>query len=275
MAMRILAVLAEARTAEACLEGAWAAAQVDPDTVIEALHVKVDPDKLVGASEEIAIQRLRERNEGTAEDRARAVKAVFDRWVGDHLPAATNRVQWVGKVGSEQDVVLQEARSANLTVLARPYDLDAHDAMHVLVYDADRPLLVPAGWRATGSAGFATHMAIAWKSTPQARQAVEGARPWLRAAKQVTIITVTENDGQDVFDIDALMREMGVTVSHVATAAQRGVVLATQILNAVHDVHADALVIGAYRHSELIEWALGSTTQELLAAAEVPIFLAH
>jgi nucleotide-binding universal stress UspA family protein len=68
---------------------------------------------------------------------------------------------------------------------------------------------------------------------------------------------------------------MGVKVSHVAIAAQTGAVLAAQILTAARDIQADALVIGAYRHSELIEWALGSTTQELLAAAEVPIFLAH
>jgi nucleotide-binding universal stress UspA family protein len=275
MAMRILAVLAEARTAEACLEGAWAAAQVDPDATIEALHVKVDPDKLVEAPEEIAIQRLRELKEGTAEERARAVKEVFDRWANGRSRTATGRVQWIEKIGSEQDVILEEARDANLTVLARPHDLDAHDAMHALIYGAHRPLLVPSEWRATGSVGFAVHMAIAWKSTLQARQAVEGARPWLQAAKQVTIVTVTEKDGRDVYDIDSLMGEMGVTVSHVAIAAQKGAVLATQILTAVRDVHADALVIGAYRHSELIEWALGSTTQELLAAAEVPIFLAH
>jgi nucleotide-binding universal stress UspA family protein len=274
MAMRILAILAEAQSARACLEGAWAAAQVEPTAVIEALHVKVDPDKIVEAPEEAAIQRLRARGEGTAEDRARAVRSVFDHWIGMHTEAAA-RMQWVEIVGTEQDVVLREAKTANLTVLARPHDLDAHDAMHALVYDADRPLLVPSDWRTDGSGGFAAHMAIAWKSTPQARQAVEGAAPWLRAAEKVTVISVTERDNRDVFEIDTLMRDLGVAVGHVSVPAQKGVELANQILNTVRDVRADALVIGAYRHSEIIEWALGSTTKELLAKAEIPLFLAH
>jgi nucleotide-binding universal stress UspA family protein len=274
MAMRILAVLAEARTAHACLEGAWAAAQVDTAATIEALHVKVDPDKIVEAPEEAAIQKLRERQEGTAEDRARAVKDVYNQWLGTHAEA-DGRIELSEIVGVEQDVVLHEAKTASLTVLARPHDLDAHDAMHALLFDAARPLLVPGSWRTAGQAAFAAHMAIAWKSTPQARRAVDGAALWLRAAKKVTVISITEKDSRDIFEIDALMRELGVTVGHVCVPIQKGAALASQILTAAGDISANALVIGAYRHSELIEWALGSTTKELLAAADIPIFLAH
>ena len=38
---------------------------------------------------------------------------------------------------------------------------------------------------------------------------------------------------------------------------------------------ADLLVAGAYRHSQIVEWLLGGTTRHLLAAADLPILLAH
>ena len=81
MTLRILALLPEAHGARACLEAALAAASVEPGATVEAFHVKVDPAHLFRAPEEIAIQQLRETEEGTADDRERAVRQVFDTWL--------------------------------------------------------------------------------------------------------------------------------------------------------------------------------------------------
>ena len=43
----------------------------------------------------------------------------------------------------------------------------------------------------------------------------------------------------------------------------------------VDEVDADGLVMGAYRHNEWVEWALGGTTRFVLAHARVPLLLAH
>ncbi len=272
--MRILAVVAEAPTARACLEGAWAAAGIVDDAVIEVLHVKVDPKKLVEAPEEIAIQKLREEKEGTADRRALAVKAEFDAWLASHPEIPGQRIRWVEKVGPEETVVRAEARDADLTVLARPHDLDAHDAMHTLVYGAERPLLMPADWQWASGHKFARHMAIAWKDTPQARLAIQGAAPWLAHAADVTVLTVGE-DAKEIAAATALLKQLGITYRQVAVEAHKGKDLADQILAAATEAGADTLVLGAYRHNEIIEWALGSTTREIISKAPMPLFLAH
>lgn len=272
--MRILAVLAEARSAAACLEGAWAAAEIASDAVVEALHVKVDPDKIKAAPEEITIQHLREQDEGSAEDRAKAVREEFDRWRTRHKNADPIKVIWTEKVGPESEIVAKEAEEADLTVLARPHDLDAHDAMHSLIYGTTRPLLIPTDWQKSSNRGFASHIAIAWKASEQTRHAIKGALPWLRNAVTVTLILVGEND----FDGDeaaAILRDNGISPDRVNVPKDPGSDLAEQILGAAQTVAADALVIGAYKHSEVVEWFVGGTTKELIAKARIPLFLSH
>jgi hypothetical protein len=78
--MRLLAILVGAERAPACLDAATSAARAMPDASVEALHVVVDPEKIIRASEEIEIQRTREAREGTANDRAKAIHAAFVAW---------------------------------------------------------------------------------------------------------------------------------------------------------------------------------------------------
>lgn len=275
MTMRIVAILAEAMTARACLEGALAAALIEADAQIEALHVKVDPDKLIEAPEEIALQRLREQKEGTAEDRAIAVRAVFDQWLSEQAAADSARVQWREEIGAETDKVLQEAKAATLLVLARPHDLDAHDAMHAILFSTTRPLLIPPDWSAPKGAGLEGHIVVAWKPTPQARQAVESAGPWLRRAAKVTVLIIDESAmPESLGEIQALIHNFGITAETLVVPPEGGDP-AEQILTLAHNIGANALVMGAYRHSDIIEWALGGTTRSVIAKANIPLFLAH
>ncbi len=85
--LQILAVLAEAETAAACLDAAEAAARSVGGASIEALHIIVDPRSLATASEEISFQHLREVYEGTPDERAAAVRAAFRRWIKFHPTA--------------------------------------------------------------------------------------------------------------------------------------------------------------------------------------------
>ena len=41
------------------------------------------------------------------------------------------------------------------------------------------------------------------------------------------------------------------------------------------EAHADLLVVGAYRYSEVLEWAMRSTTRQILKAADLPLLLMH
>jgi nucleotide-binding universal stress UspA family protein len=38
---------------------------------------------------------------------------------------------------------------------------------------------------------------------------------------------------------------------------------------------APSFVTGAYRHNQIIEWFMGGTTRHILAAADIPLLMAH
>lgn len=274
MAMRILALLPEVQGARACLNAARAAASVEPDATVEAFHVRVDPDQLVRAPEEVAIQHLRERDEGTAEDRAQAVRQVYGEWLNGLGEADRAQVSWREVVGAEQEQVMREAQGATLLVLARPQDMDAGDALHAAIFETHRPLLVPADWTGEGP-GIAKRIAIAWLPTNQARHAVQQARPWLQAAGSVVVVLVEElGRAADDTEISSLLSEFGVR-HETKVVEGRGREPGEALLQAVKTLGADAIVMGAYRHNEWIEWALGGTTRHVLTNAHVPLLLAH
>lgn len=119
MTIKLLAVIAEAATTSACLDAAEAAAHVLKDATIEAFHVVVDPDYLVSASEEIAIQHLRERFEGTAQEREVATHTAYERWIAAH-PDADIPLRWKERIGAEEENVEREAKDFDVLVMARP-----------------------------------------------------------------------------------------------------------------------------------------------------------
>lgn len=270
--MRILALIPEATTARRCLEFAWLAASI-AGAEVEAFHVTVDPDKLVTDGDEVALQRLRQRQEGTAHARAEAIRTIFTAW-RDTLPRdQLGRVTWREVVGMEEVLVAHESGPADLIVLPAPHNLDGGDAEHAALRKSHRPVIfVPD---AATAQHFGEHMAIAWKSTPQAHRAVEGAAVWLRAARRVTAIMVArdlEHSGWS--EAERLFLQLGVSADPLLVSLNASKVGA-ELLHAANALHADSLVLGAYRHADVIEWVLPSTTRYVLHHTEIPLFLAH
>lgn len=271
--MRILAIVAEPSTARACLDGALAIAASATDHVaVEALHVIVDPRRLRRAPEEVAFQRMRESREGTAEERARLTRAAFVAW-STALPENALRVGWKELVGAEEETVAREAAQFDLVVMARPHNLDGHDALHAAFYYAARPLLlVPSDWKPP-SRPFPQHVAIAWNGKPQACRAVDGAMPWIRKTGKVTIILIAEKV-ETAGALTERLSDEGIAVClHVIDRDARS--LGDQIIDAAGDIGADVLVMGAYRHGEFVEWLLGGTTVHALNHANLPLLMAH
>jgi nucleotide-binding universal stress UspA family protein len=275
MAMRILAVLPQAHGARACLDAALAASLVDAASRIEAFHVKVDPRHLTSSPEEIALQHMREHDEGTSEERAQKVRDVFAAWSAGLDDEDRERVTWREVVGPEEKLLLKEAKSADLLVLTRPGNIDAKDAMHTAIFEARLPLLVPPDWVKGERRTLGERIAIAWRPSDQARRAVTAARPWLRRARSVVILAVAdENDDSGIDEAERMVADLGVQAETKVlpiTAKDPGETL----LTAVADAGADVLVMGAYHHDEWIEWALGGTTKYILANAHVPLLLSH
>lgn len=79
----------------------------------------------------------------------------------------------------------------------------------------------------------------------------------------MTLFAIAENEAHaGLAEARHLLHEIAVTADIVMRSPE-GDDLGLQILALSHEVKADALVMGAYQHGELIEWALGGTTRSL------------
>lgn len=273
MTVKLLAVIAESATAPACLDAAEAAGHAVHDASIEALHVVVDPEYLVVAPEEVAMQQLRERWEGTAKEREAATHAAYEAWIEAH-PQADIPLRWKERFGAEEENVEREARIFDVLVLARPTNMDGGDALHSAIHRVRHPFfLVPAKWQLKPGQSFAEHIVVAWNDTEPCRKALLGALPWLHVAREVTLLLISESrdlaaSAEELLDLEHI-------TYRVQLAARDGESLGDQIVTEAHKLGADLLVMGAYRHNEFIEWLLGGTTRHALAHCDLPLLLAH
>jgi nucleotide-binding universal stress UspA family protein len=118
-------------------------------------------------------------------------------------------------------------------------------------------------------------MVIAWKPTRGAARAVAAAMPLLSVAKDIHILTVAEDAavaGAGHCALTAALRWHGfrVAAGHLPLAES----VPDTMLAAARERNA-LLVTGAYGHSRLSEWIFGGFTRRVLAAAAVPVLMAH
>ncbi|MDT7934585.1 MAG: universal stress protein, partial [Sphingomonadaceae bacterium] len=202
-------MLAEAATTPACLDAAEAAAHVLHDATIEALHVVVDPEHIVCASEELAFEQLRVKYEGTAQEREAATHAAYEAWIAAH-PDAGIPLKWKVRIGAEEENVEQEARTFDVLVLAKPTNMDGGDAFDAALHRVKHPFFfVPSKWKLAPGDTFAEHIVVAWNNTPACKRAVEGALPWLRVAAEVTTLLIAE-DRELAQPVERLFADEGI-----------------------------------------------------------------
>lgn len=267
----VVAVVEEAASARRCLTVAQRAAQLAGTLSLSALHICVDPAKLIAAAEEIDIQKMRELKEGTAQERLRQARYVYEGW----LAFSGARVKWLEHVGDVTSSLIAEVKDAALIAIAQPHNLDAADALHAAIFNTGRPVLfVPTEGSLPSTLG--EHMLIAWKPRTQARKAIIRTIPWLRAAKHVTIVAVDEPEtAQDCAEVLRLLKDQGVSaeVRHIRT--QPGQHIGARLLSEADAVAADSIVMGAFRFGQIFEWVFGGVTHEVLHHTRLPVFMMH
>jgi nucleotide-binding universal stress UspA family protein len=269
--LHVLAVVEEPDTTRQCLIAAASVVAIDPKGILTALHIEVDPEKIRAAPEEISLQHLREPQEGSAHDRAIHIQRIFEFWLASN---PSIHVEWRKVVGTIDATIVKEATGADIIVLCQPHNLDSADALHAGIFHSGKPVLfVPRGpLRPLGL----RHLAIAWKDTPQANKAVDQARPWLATADRVSILTVDEpGKSRETERIERVMRELAIPFKlHHLNNTPDGHVAAL-LLDAALQLEADALVMGAYRFGQVLEWVFGGVTSEILQHSPLPVFLSH
>jgi nucleotide-binding universal stress UspA family protein len=185
------------------------------------------------------------------------------------------QVEWRSMLESPGELLLREARAADLLVIGRRRSGDDHDPGMILLR-AGRPiLLVPD----TTHPLEPRRVVVAWKDTRECRRAVRDALPLLQEAKEVLLLEVGEHEGhapskETLGDVAAYLVRHRVIVADQVWCPGRGPV-AAELIQFVKDEKADLIVAGGYGHSRLGEWIFGGVTRELLTASPVCCMLSH
>jgi nucleotide-binding universal stress UspA family protein len=186
----------------------------------------------------------------------------FRTWVG----GAVQTLEWRGTFHFPREVIPAEARAVDLVVIgSRPVKEDVYRA-----FDPGTVLL-------NGTSG--ERVLVAWKDTREARHAVQGALPYLKAAKQVSLVAIAEGvlewaARNQLDDVEKYLSRHGVKVREKCMLNPEGSA-SDQLISFAKGDGTDLIVAGAYGHSRLGEWVFGGVTRGLLERSDVCCLLCN
>lgn len=285
---KLLLPLTGTAAGEAALATALAVARMWNAHVL-ALHVRVDSrDVAPLAGEGLSGAMIEEMMTATEKEslaRAHAVRAMFESFVTSHdvrvgEPASGEAVptaSFAAVTGREDDLVAQQARLADLTVVPHPEaseDVSSSDALHAVLFDSGRPVLIAPQRALAAESRIGSRICLAWNGTAESASAVLAALPWLHRAEAVRILTAEEYQrrgpaAQDLADYLSLHD----VAAEIATFRPVKGEVGAGLLQAAQEFGADLLAMGAYSHSRLRQLLLGGVTRHVLEHAKLPIMM--
>jgi nucleotide-binding universal stress UspA family protein len=253
---------------------------------VTALHVRVDSRDVAPLAGEglsgAMIEEMMSATEKESSERAHAVRAMFDRFVvqqdviiSEARPGADcATASFAAVTGREEDLVAQQARLSDLTVVPHPdagEDVSSSDALHAVLFDSGRPVLICPR---AAPASIGTRVCLGWNGTAESASAVFAALPWLERAQAVRILSAEgyQRRGPAAPELAAYLALHGVHADIVMFQPLNGVVGAG-LLAAARDFGCDLLAMGAYSHSRLRQLILGGVTRHVLEYSALPVMM--
>ena len=253
---------------------------------VTALHVRVDSRDVAPLAGEglsgAMIEEMMSATEQESSERAHAVRSMFDRFVMQHdvilsearpgTDCAT--ASFASVTGREEDLVAQQARLADLTVVPHPdagEDVSSSDALHAVLFDSGRPVLIAPQVALTT---IGSRICLGWNGTAESSSAVYAALPWLQRADAVRILSAEgyQRRGPGAPDLAAYLALHGVHADIVMFQSVRNSVGAG-LLAAAREFGCDLLAMGAYSHSRLRQLILGGVTRHVLENSNLPVMM--
>ena len=253
---------------------------------VTALHVRVDSRDVAPLAGEglsgAMIEEMMTATEKESSDRAHAVRSMFERFVTRHnvevrdgrfgLDHAT--ASFAAVTGREEDIVAQQARLADLTVVPHPdagEDVSSSDALHAVLFDSGRPVLI-APQKPMEQIGM--RVCLAWNGTAESAESALSAMPWMMEAEAVRILSADgyQRRGPAAPELAAYLALHGITADIVMFPSIRNSVGAG-LMEAARQFGCDLLSMGAYSHSRLRQLILGGVTRHVLETSTIPVMM--
>jgi len=124
----------------------------------------------------------------------------------------------------------------------------------------------------------ADRIMVCWDGSRTATRAVADAMPFLKKAKQIEIVIISDKapkkDEMPGADLGQHLARHGLKVE-VKRITSPDIDVPSTILSYAADSSADMIVMGGYGHSRLREFVLGGATRGLLESMTVPVLMSH
>ncbi len=283
----ILVPVTATETAAGALKTAFALARRF-EAHVAALHVRADPRKAMPYMGEgmsgVVLQEILAAAERDALERAKTARAVYDAAAKEAAAPVRDMPQpqggfstaWREEVGREDEVVSRCARLADVVVVsaqATRQQAVVSMMMEAALLESGRPVLISPS---NGVAGLGSRVAVAWSGSAEGSHAVASALPLLRAAEQVTVISVGEG-AESRTAADELKQYLAWhdIAAEIALPPAGEAGTGPTILAETTRLGADLLVMGAYTHNRFRQMLFGGVTRHILAEAEIPVLIAH
>ena len=119
---------------------------------------------------------------------------------------------------------------------------------------------------------------VCWDGSRAAARAIADSMPFLRKAKQVEVVIISDKPGKrdevPGADLGQHLARHGLKVD-VKRITSPDIDVPSTMLSYAADSSADMIVMGGYGHSRLREFVLGGATRGLLEAMTVPVLMSH
>jgi nucleotide-binding universal stress UspA family protein len=270
----ILVYVDATETAPACLDVATMLA-AEHDAHLTALHASPPPFIMGDFAPGGAAEVMRWQEEQTRTTAARAEQQVA---------AARQRsgrdIEWRRAAGDIQPIVRLHGHYADIVVVSQGGRDDEPTSVELLpetvAIGCGRPALIVPTYGTFPRLG--ERVLVAWNRTREATRAVHDALPILTRAQTVQILEVNPPKGREPHisgaDIALHLARHGVK-AQVEGATVSDIDIGATILSRAADLGSDLLVMGAYGHSRLREFALGGVTRHVLQHMTVPVLMSH
>lgn len=184
---------------------------------------------------------------------------------------------WRDVRGAVPGEIADVAASFDLSVAARPGEPTAplqDEIVEELLFRSGRPVLVAPP---TPPDAAPRRIVVAWNGRAEAAKAVAAARPLLLGADTIKLIAVHPPGvaASATMDLAATLRMHGVDSAQVEVEREAGQDATKVLKQEIADARPDMIVMGAYSHNRWREAVLGGFTRDMLAHAEIPLFMAH
>lgn len=241
--------------------------------VVEGLHVRAEPSVMLAADETGAATPALIRNLETEEAaRGARVRETFEAAM-QCLPDASTR--WTELRATDLDLGAY-ARLFDFVILSRPAQASDSPSMGLIeaaLFDSGRYLLIAPPKPPTS---FADNIVIAWNGGAETARSIACARPFLRQAKQVTVLQVEGGmtPGPDAEAVAEYLARTGVK-ANVIRRMEGGRAAGVAILEEAEKLGCDLLVKGGYTRSRLRQTIFGGMTIHILQYADMPVLMSR